>query len=494
MMLARREGRRPHAVDSAGFTLIETLVATILLVTGLLSLFGLLDSTVKASTATRQREAATNLARQILEDARGIPYAQLSPGSIVADLQAEPGLASTSVGPSWQLLRGGATYTVTVEECSIDDGKDGWGKHVNAFGEDPFCKDPGEHESKAGEPLDAQPEDLKRITVDVSWTAHGRSPDVHQVQTVTAAGAAPGLNAINLHLELPFVSTKPVIETQPTSGMLTFAVSSPAGTTAMRWSLEGAAQSPPPTREEGTMWTFSWPIPDPGVSDATYTVSVQAIDKTGVLGPPVSIPVTLIRNTPAPVSGLKGGFNTINVAGASETAVELEWHASAERNVVGYRIYRPAGGLACPSSGDLAVLSVATACIDKEPPKPTSSELTYQAVALYRNSAGAVVQGPLASFTIVGGPPAPPSPPTKLELTHNAEGAVELSWAAPASGPPVVFYRIYRGSTNYTSRYDVTAGATTGYTDSDASPEHTYWVTAVDENMTESTFLGPVTG
>ena len=491
-----RRHRRPHAGSSGGFTLIETLVATTVLVTGLLSLVGLLDTSTKVGALNRQREAATNLDRQILEDARGIPYAQLSPASIVALLQAEPGLASSTPGPVWQVSRSGTTYTVTVKECSIDDPKDGVGKHVNGFGENPFCKDSGEREWTAGEPLDTQPEDLKRITADVSWSVTGRSPDVRQVETVTAAGAAPGLNATNLRLEAASVPTAPVIETEPFSGALTFSVSAPAGTAAMRWSLEGAAQSPPPTLKEGTTWTFTWPIPNPGVSDGTYTVSVQAIDKTGVLGPPVSIPVTLIRNRPAPVSGLKGGFNTINVGGVPETVVELEWQANAVRNVIGYRVYRPGGGgLACPAPpAGLTALSTSTTCIDKAPPARSSGELTYQAVALFRNANGIVEQGPPGSFTIAGGTPAPPNPPSKLELRHNAEGAVELTWTAPAGGPPPIFYRIYRGSTNYTSRYDVTAGANTGYTDSDASPEHTYWVTAVDENLTESTFLGPVTG
>jgi len=494
-----RSSRRPESGPSseAGFTLIETLVASVVLIVGLIALLGLLDTSVKASASTRQREAATNLARQVLEDARGIPFGQISPSSIVGELQAMPGLKNEGSGSSWQVVRSGTTYTIAVNECSIDDGKgELWGVHKNAFGEDPFCRDPGEKEWKAGEKgPDPQPEDLKRITVDVTWTAKGRSPDVHQVETVTAADAAPGLNAINLHLESPFESTEPVIEAQPASGTLTFAVSSPPGTAAMRWSLEGTAQSPAPTLKSGTTWTFSWPIPDPGVSDGTYTVSVQAIDKTGVVGPPVSIGVTLIRNVPAVVTGLIGGLNTINVAGFPEEVVELQWQANAERNVIGYRVYRPNGKLACPEGGS-AVLSVAATCIDKNPPKPASHEWTYSAVALYRNAKGVVEQGPPGTFTVnQGGPLAPPNPPTGLTLTHNEEGAVVLKWTPPSGGTPVAFYRIYRGSTNYTSRYDVApAVPEPTYTDTDAAVAHSYWVTAVDKDLTESSFLGPVTG
>src|SRR5881392_3646692 len=65
-----------------GFTLIETLVAAVVLIVGLATLFGLLDSSVKATYATRAREGGTNLARQVLEDARTIPYSQMAPTTI----------------------------------------------------------------------------------------------------------------------------------------------------------------------------------------------------------------------------------------------------------------------------------------------------------------------------------------------------------------------------------------------------------------------------
>jgi hypothetical protein len=471
------------------------------LITGLIGLLGLLDSSVKASASTHQREAGTNLARQVLEDARGIPYAQLSPSTVVSQLQAMPGLKNE--GSGWQVQRSGITYTIAVQECSIDDGKGGvWGVHVNAFGENPFCKDAEEKEfeGKPGEVRDPQPEDLKRITAVVTWTASGRTPEVRQVETVSSAGATPGLNAINLHLESPFVSTSPVIETEPVSGGLTFAVSSPTGTVAMRWSLEGVAQSTAPTLKAGTTWTFSWPIPNPAVSDGTYTVAVQSIDKLGVLGPPVSIPVTLIRNIPAPVGGLKGGFNKVNVAGVSTKVVELQWQPNAERNIIGYRVYRPGGilgtetGLACPGSpGSVSTLSTATSCIDFASPEynAIASNLIYRVVALYRNVKGEVAEGLPGPLTILGGPPPPPNPPnpppekTGLEVTHNEEGAAVLKWNPPSGGVPVIFYRIYRGSTNYTSRYNAATG--TEFIDPNAAEPHTYWVTAVDANLTEST-------
>jgi type II secretory pathway pseudopilin PulG len=477
-----------------GFTLFEVLIAAVVLIVGLATLFGLVDTSLKASASTRAREGASNLAREILEDARTIPYAQLSPGSIVGELQAMNGLADGSSAAGWQVVRRGITYAVTAKECSIDDPKDGNGKHENSAKEDPFCKDSGEKEFTSGTE-DTQPEDLKRITVDVKWTAIGRSPSVHQVETLSVAGGAPGLTASGLKLETPVVSTpkEPVISEEPISKTLTFVVTSPAGTAAMRWSLEGTAQSPAPVLKSGTTWNFSWSIPLPGVSDGTYQVSIQAIDATGVTGPPISIPVTLIRGIPAAVAGLAGGFNTINVSGTPTKVVELQWQANAERNVIGYRVFNPSGALVCPASE--ATLSIALSCIDFNPPSPAASNLTYSAVALYRNASGVVQQGPAGTFKVVGGPPEAPKAPTALSLVHNADGSVTLKWSAPSGGPAVTFYRIYRGSTNYTGRYDVaTTGVEPSYIDDDAAVAHTYWVTAVDANLTESTFLGPVTG
>jgi Tfp pilus assembly protein PilV len=507
---ARPRGVRLRRDD--GFTLFETLIAAVVLIVGLTSLFGLLDTSLKASSATRAREGATNLAREILEDARTIPYGQISPGDIVKELQDMHGLANESGGATWQISRRGTTYTITATECAIDDPKNGWGKHINSIGENPFCKDPGEKEwvaseASEGKTEDPQPENLKRITVDVTWTAIGRSPDVHEVSTLSAAGEAPGLTAGNLQLETPIVNsqTQPVIET-PATTTLTFAVTSPSATTAMRWSLEGVPQTPPqsspPVKKAGTTtWNFSWSIPFPGVSDGTYQVSVQAIDATGVTGPPVSISVTLIRGEPAAPAELRGGLNEVYVEGVKKQVVELQWRANSERNVIGYRIYNPKE-LVCPTLE--ATLSVATSCIDFKAPLPSTSSITYSAYALWRAANGVVKQGPANTVAVAGEPIVKPSAPTELKLGH-AEGAVVLTWPVSTGSPAASFYRIYRGakgdltgSKNYTSRYDVASppasGTTVTYTDTDAEIEHTYWVTAVTSNLTESEFVGGLSG
>src|SRR5262245_65960474 len=93
----RRRLARLH--DERGFTLLEVLVAAVVVAVALLSMFGLLDSSLRASAATQAREGATNLARQILEDARTIPYAQLYPSSIIGALTGVNSLGHAQTGP-----------------------------------------------------------------------------------------------------------------------------------------------------------------------------------------------------------------------------------------------------------------------------------------------------------------------------------------------------------------------------------------------------------
>jgi Tfp pilus assembly protein PilV len=491
--LRARGHRHSRLRGQDGFTLFETLIASVVLVIGLTTLLGLLDTSLKATAATRAREGATNLARQVLEDVREISYAQLAPSSITTELQERHGLSDASSAAGWQVVQRGITYTVTASECSIDDPKDGYGAHENSLKENPFCS-----ESSTTETKDTQPEDLKRVTVDVTWVATGRKPSVHQVETLTAAGQAPGLNATGLRLAAGTpgnegTATEPVITSQPASASLSFEVSAPSSTAAMKWALEGVAQTPAPVYKTGTTWTFSWSIPLATVSDGTYEISAQAIDATGVVGPPVTLPVTLLRTLPAAVKGIVGGYNTVNVSGTPTKAVELEWSANTERNVIGYRIYNQNGALVCP--GALTTLSISLSCVDLSP-LSTTAALKYTAYAVYRKFGGTLGQSAAATFTTATGPPVAPNEVATLTATKEPDGSVHLEWPAVKTGQAVTFYRVYRGSKDYTSRYaavQATGASTVTYTDSNATEEHKYWVTAVTANLTESQFNVTVT-
>jgi hypothetical protein len=274
---------------------------------------------------------------------------------------------------------------------------------------------------------------------------------------------------------------------------LTFVVSFPEGTSKIIWSLEGAKQEEVTPASNAKSLEFSWTIT--GVSDGTYQVAAQAEDANHIIGPPVSIPVRLIRGAPPThPSGIMGGFNTVYLekGGKPEETkvVELRWKANTERNVIGYRVRNPSKNLICPESE--ATLSTATSCIDF---KPLAG--TYTVVALYRNASEAVTESAPGEIPVALATSTAPNPPTELKIKKE-NGFAVLEWKAPTSGVKPEFYRIYRCQEKctsppyYTYRYSETTE--TKYTDTDVTSTHEYWVTAVSSTLTESTFLGPVMG
>jgi Tfp pilus assembly protein PilV len=491
-----------------GLTIIEVLVATIVLSVGLLGTFGLINTTTKTTAQTHDREGAVSLARQIVEDAHTIPFDQLSPGTVVEKLQALPGLENATPGSTWTIVRGasntqaGATYTVTAHACYIDEPRDGLAKTSELTSEEAamFCEEhKGAEEWKTGDAVDPTPIDFKRVTVNVSWHATGRTPSVQQVTVFGAAGESTSLSASELQLVAPepYPGT---FKTQPTitenASELTFSVCAPKSSTAVLWSLEGVLQSPSAEVQsttcksgEGFIWKFKWKIE--GLSDGTYQVSAQATTTKGVLGPPVTIPVTLIRKPPAAPKGVKGGFNEVYIGSVRTKAIELEWAANSERDVIGYRVYSPSSLVCPPSSSEL---SLSLTCTQ---PHAYESGLVYKVVALYRNAKGEVAEGEKAEFPLTYPVPAAPHQPTELEAKET-EGTVRLTWKPPTEGE-VAFYRIYRGSAGetcpmpYTSRYDTASAVEKPFfTDTDTTSTHTYCVTAVGFKLAESLFAGPV--
>ena len=65
----------------------------------------------------------------------------------------------------------------------------------------------------------------------------------------------------------------------------------------------------------------------------------------------------------------------------------------------------------------------------------------------------------------------------------------------PDAGGSIDFYRIYRDGQLYGDRYDRTSlGTETTWTDTRTDGiQHDYSITAVDDQLAESTILGPVT-
>jgi Tfp pilus assembly protein PilV len=480
------------ARDERGFTLVEALVATFVLTVGLLSVFMMLDINLHTTADAKAREGGVTLARQITEDARSIPYAQLSSAGIVSQLQAMPGLQSASSGPAWTIVRNGLTYTVAASVSSLNDPKDTSGAV-----------------------------DIKQVTATVGWTTlQGTAHQVTETTAMSSAGQDPGLIATGLALAAsqqgaagisgPANGTAPVV-TSTAITSLQFQVTAPTGTTAIVWTLNGGRQSTwnGSAPSSGTTWTSAgWPLS--GLSDGTYTVGAQAEDASGVDGPPVTLTVRLIRNVPSAPNVTGYGFNpNVMVGGQATFGADFQWSANPEMNVVGYRVYK-SGTQICETSttafssncGTNAWCSTPTACVDLA---AVTSGATYTVKALYYDANNALQEGNPQTVTLSSGTPVPPPPVPQVSMSvvTAPDNTAILTWSPPSGGTPVSFYRIYRGGDNYSDRYDTVAASscstTCTYHDTGRTIQSSYWVTAVGgtspgSDMAESAATGPVTG
>src|ERR671924_130288 len=120
-----------------GFTLIEVLIAMAVLLIGVLGTLTIIDRANARTVSTRSHEAAVNMARELLEGARSVPFANLTPATIEGQMQALPGLADDGAPAGWTIRRRGVTYTATATVCTFDDARDGLGSHAAGN----FCAD-----------------------------------------------------------------------------------------------------------------------------------------------------------------------------------------------------------------------------------------------------------------------------------------------------------------------------------------------------------------
>ncbi len=162
-----------------GFTVIEVLVAAILLVVGLGALLGMLVTANHAISTTRLRQEGTSIARELLEDSRGLAYTQLTSGTIASALQPQLPGASLS-GTNLTITRSvnglaNTSFNVAFNVCSLDDPSNGYGNHnlpPNSGGV--WCPDVAPNGS-----ADSNPDDYKRLSVTVAPTNRG-TPVVQQ--------------------------------------------------------------------------------------------------------------------------------------------------------------------------------------------------------------------------------------------------------------------------------------------------------------------------
>jgi prepilin-type N-terminal cleavage/methylation domain-containing protein len=503
--------------DTRGFTLIEVSVASLVLLVGTLGVIAMVDFANRTTAQAKGREAATSLGRQIVEDVRAIPFDQLDPNSLADDLQSQPGLEATPGSTAYTLRRRGLTYTINATVCSLDDPRDGIGSHTGGN----FCTTGSNWKGCAllgtvaqtgsanyqailgslytsaqsaatgtscttgtATAADLDPQDYKRVDVTVSWG----NRSARQSTLIANPGASAGPAVTNLVVTN---NGGAITVTDSTLNTLNFGVTTNRTPAAVNWLLDGDAQGT--ASGSGTSWAFGWDlgaVNTPKVYDGAYIVGARAVDANGVAGASRTLTVTINRRKAFAPTGVAAGRNN--------QVVEIEWDPNPERDVTGYRVYRGTGSsatLVCPSSGTAPI--GATTCQDLSP--PSTSPLQYFVVAVDRDNANALREGDQSTLATVVQGNNPPNPPTGLVASTNAGNTV-LRWTAPNPADPdagdsIHFYRIYRDGQSYADRYDRTGdGATLTYTDTSTGGfAHTYWITAVDGQLAESTIVGPVT-
>jgi hypothetical protein len=526
-------------------TIIEVIVAATVLLIGVLGVATMVEGANSASTAGKAREQGANLAREVLEFGRSIPYAQLLPTAVVAKLQAKPGLANANAGPGWTIQRRGVTYTLAVGVCAVDDPSDGYGtEDPNLFcaagakaTPSPACAQlMGRSGSVTGDSAavkqnsstlsgqqaiglcgldpdldgrvdyltqsdasqcaggacqntpssnDLTPDDYKRLVVLVTWSSQPASGYVLQSTLITNPGQASGppINSFGLGGSL----TSPITDSTLTS--IPFTLTADSQATSVQWSLNGVAQASA-TSSSGS-WTFSWSVGSTGsgseVLDGNYTVGVVAFDSNGNAGPPRSMTITLNRRAPYAPPNFGGGRNG--------SVVDLQWSPNKEGDVLGYRVYRIAGS----GQPDVLVCSTGNAqsvsCQDTNPPNVSS--IQYYVVALDKDANANTREGDHSTTLTVGTTNKAPNAATGLQASTQ-NGNTVLLWTAPnpadADGDVISFYRIYRDGQAVSNRYDTAPANVSTYTDTaTGGVAHTYYVTVVDPQLAESSAAGPVT-
>ncbi len=465
-----------------GFTLIEVTVAATLLLIGVLGVLSMLDFANQGSARTKAREAGTNLAREAIEAARAVPFPNLTPTRIEAELKSQPGLEDNSAAAGWTVTRRAIVYTLVPSVCSVDDGTvvaDGFGNHAGGS----YCADSGTEGT-----TDTNPEDYKRVAIDVTWQDRGETRTARQQGVVNNPGSAfaPAIKTLTSSPAGPSI-------TDPSVSSINFAATTSTRAATVRWTLDGLTQgSATSTNASGKAWSFNWPIPST-VVDGTYEIGAEAFDQFGESGTSRTLTLQLNRFRPTTPTGFAGGRNPLWGSGF----VEFEWNPNPERDLLGYRVKRVVGLLG-PSTSDEVVC-------DRSVDDTTSCTATIAAsllgvqhyyVVAYapaRGSAGVEESAlPLLTGTRAVGGATPPGAPSDITGIRDVNGTT-LRWTPPADSD-VRYYRIYRDdNTSWTKRLDRTgASVDNAITDPNgATASHRYWLTAVDDDLAESEMAPP---
>lgn len=475
-----------RSAGQAGFTLIEVMMASLILAVGVMGSFTLLDSANKTISSNNGRTGATNLAREVAEYARGTDYDLLTPTQVETTLRARTRIAGTGATGSWKLVRRGVTYQITATVCTFDDPKDG----LSATAPPNVCTPAAA--AIAGAPAEVNPDDFRRLSLKLQWTDRQGTHKLSQTELVVNPSGGLGPR-IKTFAEPPaqITSGSQVQWAAPGNAVLT----DPADT--VRWTVDDGVSYGEVTGASAMTWSFTWDLgtlgTSPFVYDGTYLMSAQAFDSRGIPGEARAVSVHVNRRIPYAPASLVGGHNMRHGG-----VVDLDWARNQERDVVGYRIWRVQAldltrTQICSDSG--LTYTVKPSCTDTSPESLTLPAGTpdYEVAAVdytdLKNGTG-LRPGDTSGLNLATTSTQPDSP--VLDVPTIVDGSPLLTWTAPAVGAgqrPIRFYRIYRdGGTSLAFRYDVTVDASTTWTDPapGSTTSHKYWVTAVDTSNNES--------
>ena len=494
---ARPDGER-------GFTLVEVLVAIMILLVGVLGVVSMVEGASAVTSKTKAREGGTNVARSIIEVSRSIRYRDLTAGQLLDSLGSRPGLADVKPGVTGHTIRSrNVDYEVTLTVCSLDDPRDGLGSHTGPVA---YCSDsdvPG-----AGVNDDRNPDDYKRVRVTLNWSTRQVGQSITQTSAIInpVGGLGPSVTSL---VPTNASNTDPILVTDILQNNLAFHVTTSSSAEGVKWSVGGEPKGS--ATGSSINWDFTWNLDNPDGTplyhDCTYVVQADAFDAQDRAGTPRARTVIVNRRAPVAPTGFAGGRN------GTGNFVDLQWVQNPECDIKGYRVYRSDtdGVLGSPITciGETIDITEDIHCLDD----PPAGWQFYTVKALDLPNGSSIAREGAPSVQIpVGTPSSRPDAPANVTLCIGdgtttcvgpdgaaaPVGMVVVGWDPSTDPDGIAFYRIYRDGTAFANRYDdfFPDPDNPGYAwfefNSAAGP-HTYYVTAVDGTFTESVLSASVT-
>lgn len=544
-----------------GFTLVEVLIAMVVILIAVLGMVVLLDRASAGSSESKVRAQGTNIVRHLLETAQGLSYTSITTTAQLQSAMQSNGfpdwdpsttttwdLCSSAVGSvkSGSTACSGTVFTVTANECSVDDTHDGSGPHPASSN---FCAD-----SPSGN-TDSNAEDYKRMSFTVTPATAGLGPGVTETTVVGSnrasnpggSGSGSGSSSItvsSLKITSPtlvngqiapctnnFACTwKQTTTSTVTPASVTFQAITASTAQKVRFSVDGQVMAT--VNGPGTTFNWTWTLPA-AQPDGTYNITAQVFDSAGSTPLSDPKPLSAILNRYLP------DFNAYTVAAAGRNPLygfkpEIETYPTTggtgrvDRDVTGFLVARFACTSGCTgvqvgttASGNVRWMqdNGAPTCAAL----PCTGILTYQItpVGLYPDGSQQL-GNPTPKSVNVNLANNRPCAPTNVQAVR-AGNIVTFTWTNPGTATPgcaaagatsgdpdsgdcVDFFRVYSKSASdasafqYTERADRTpfgnatspCGANSTEQsngimlwENDSTPKR-YQVTAVDTKLAES--------